>query len=328
MAVQWVRTAVLASALAFATSPAAAKDKVVFGLDWRAQSEYGGFYQAAVTGIYDSYGLDVTLKSGGPQINTAQLLLAGALDIAVVGDSFIPINAVKEGANYTTVAAFFQKDPICIIVHRAAGYTSLEQLKGKPILVSTDAWDSWWKWAKAKYGYADSQGRPYPYSMVPWLNDKTLSQQSYITNEPYQLMKAGGDPQTFLLADYGFSAYANLAMTSRKLIAERPELVRRFIDASIKGWYSFMHDDHTKALAAIEKDNPDYTAGNAEFSIAAMKEHGLVESGDAKTLGIGAMTDARWREFFDSMVTAGLYPAGFDYKKAYTLQFVDKGLGK
>jgi NitT/TauT family transport system substrate-binding protein len=328
MKAQWAKAGALALGLALSTDFAMAKDKVTFGMSWLAQVEQGGFYQAIAEGIYDSYDLDVTLKTGGPQINTAQLLLAGALDFATVSESFIPINAIKEGANYTAIAAFFQKDPISLIAHRSMGYKSLADFKGKPILISTDAWDSYWKFLTAKYGFSDTQGRPYTYNMAPFFADKTLIQQGYATNEPFLLETGGSDPQVFLLADYGYNCYANVIMTSRKLIAEKPQLVQRFVDATIKGWYSFMHDNHDKALALIMKDNPDYTLPNAEFSTAAMKEHGLVESGDTATLGIGAMTDARWKDFFDAMVQANVYSSDLDYKQAYTLQFVNKGIGK
>lgn len=319
--------AITATALALMTGRAQADDKVTFSTDWLAQAEHGGFYQAITDGIYKSYGLDVTLKMGGPQINTAQLLLAGAFDFAIVSNSFIPLNAIKQGAQYEAVAAFMQKDPQVLIAHKSMGYKSLSDLKGKPILLSSDAWDSYWRFLKVKFGYADSQGRPYTYNMAPFLADKNVIQQGYVTSEPPMIARAGGDPQVFLLADYGYTSYATVLMTSKKLVAEKPQLVQRFIDASIKGWYSYLYGSHAKALAMIKHDNPDYTDQNDKDSTDAMIKYGIIDSGDAKKLGIGAMTDARWKDFFDTMVQAKVYEPTLDYKQAYTLQFVDKGVG-
>ena len=269
----------------------------------------------------------MTIKQGGPQVNTAQLLLSGAVDMAIEANSFVPLNAAKENAGYVAVAAFFQKDPQVLMSHPESGFKTLADLKGKPILISNDAWETYWKFLKVKYGFDDSQGRPYTFNLAPWLADKTLTQQGYLTSEPFSARAAGVDPIVFLLADYGYSTYSQVLMVSKKMIAEKPQAVQGFIDASIKGWNNFLNGDHSKGLALIIKDNPDYTVKMNEDSIKALKDNGIVVSGDAKTLGIGAMSDARWKDFFDTMTKAGVYPADLDYKQAYTLQFVNKKVG-
>jgi NitT/TauT family transport system substrate-binding protein len=325
----WRITIGAALALAFAAGaqPAFAEEKVTFLTDWLAEAEHGGFYQALAEGLYKAEGLDVTIRQGGPQVNTAQLLLSGAVDMAIQANSFIPLNALKENANYVAVAAFFQKDPQVLMSHPEAGFKDLADLKGKPILISNDAWETYWKFLKVKYGFDDKQGRPYTFNLAPWLADTTLSQQAYVTSEPFAARAAGVNPTVFLLADYGYSTYSQVLMVSKKMIAEKPKVVQSFIDASIKGWNSFLNGEHSKAVALIIKDNPDYTLKMNDDSIKALKDAGIVDSGDAKTLGIGAMTDARWKDFFDTMVKAGVYPANLDYKQAYTLQFVDKKVG-
>jgi NitT/TauT family transport system substrate-binding protein len=212
--------------------------------------------------------------------------------------------------------------------HKEAGFTSPADMKGHPVLIASGAWDSFWKFLVVKFGFTNDQGRPYTFNLAPFLADKKLIQQGYLTSEPFTARAAGADPAVFLLADYGYSSYATMVMTSKKLVAERPDLVQRFVDASILGWRSFMHGDNAKAIDLITKDNPDYPRALAEQSIAAMNDHGIVESGDAQQLGIGAMTDARWKEFFDLMVAAGVYKPDLDWHAAYTLQFVNKGVGK
>jgi NitT/TauT family transport system substrate-binding protein len=311
--------------LAAVACPARAADRITFGTDWQAEAEHGGFYQAVADGSYARAGLDVVIKQGGPQVNTPLLLATGFYDFAVISNDSQALNLVREGSPYVIVAAFFQKDPDILMAHKEMGFASPADMKGHPILIASGAWDSFWKFLVLKFGFTNAQGRPYTFNLAPFLSDKKLIQQGYLTSEPFTARAAGADPSVFLLADYGYSSYATMVMTARKLVAEKPDLVQRFVDASILGWRNFMHGDNAAAIALIRKDNPDYPPALARQSIAAMNEYGIVESGDALTLGIGAMTDARWQEFFDLMVAGGVYKPDLDWRAAYTLQFVNKG---
>lgn len=307
--------------------PASALDRVVFGTDWRAEAEHGGYYAAIAEGIYARYGIEVELRQGGPQINQTQLLAAGRLDFAIVSNSFLPLNVRQQHIPLVAVAALFQKDPSVLIAHRGAGYTNLASLKGKPIMIGGDTRVGWWLFLKARFGYTDAQIRPYTFNLAPFLTNPKAIQQGYLTSEPFLIRQAGGDPQVFLLADSGYASYGSLIETSAKLAHDNPGLVRRFVDASIKGWYLYLYGDPAPANALIKKDNPDQTDALLAYARATMKSHGIVDSGDSKTLGIGAMSDARWREFFEIMAKQGLYPSNMDYRAAYTLRFVDHGVG-
>jgi NitT/TauT family transport system substrate-binding protein len=305
-----------------------AADRVTFGTDWLAQAEHGGFYQSVADGTYARNGLDVVIKQGGPQLNTPLLMAAGFYDFALISNDSQALNLVREGSPYVIVAAFFQKDPDILMAHKAAGFASLADMKGHPVLISSGAWDTFWKFLVVKFGFTNDQGRPYTFNLAPFLNDKKLIQQGYLTSEPFTARAAGADPTVFLLADYGYSSYATMVMCARKLVAEKPELVQRFVDASAQGWRNFLHGRNGPAIELILKDNADYSPTLAAQSIAAMNEHGIVESGDAVSLGLGAMTEARWKEFFELMVQAGVYQPDLDWHAAYTLQFVNKGPAK
>jgi NitT/TauT family transport system substrate-binding protein len=149
-----------------------------------------------------------------------------------------------------------------------------------------------------------------------------------VTSEPYEVEKQGGfKPNVFLLADQGYSTYATLIEARRDMVEKSPDLVQRFVDASAVGWYHYLYGDNKKANEAIKKDNPEMTDDQIAFSIAKMKEYGIVDSGDTLKLGIGAMTDARVKDFFDKMVKTGIVKPDTDYKKAFTTQFVNKGVG-
>ena len=301
--------------------------KIVFGTDWKAEAEHGGYYQAIATGIYKRNGLDVSLRQGGPQVNHAQLLAAGRLDFNIATNSFVPLNYVHENIPMVAVAAMFQKDPSVLIAHPGQGEDSLAALKGKPIMIGSDTRVGSWIFLKKKFGYTDDQIRPYTFSVAPFLADPKAIQQGYLSSEPFTIEQAGVKPVVLLIADAGYASYSSLIETSQKLVHDNPALVQRFVDASIEGWKSYLYGDPAPGNALIKRDNPEMTDALLAYGIAKLKQYGIVDSGDAKKYGIGVMTDARWRDFFDTMAGAAVYPKDMDYKKAYTLAFVDKKLG-
>ena len=309
------------------TRPAGAEDKVTLGTNWKAQAEHGGFYQAVATGLYKKAGLDVTIRMGGPQVNHPQLLAAGVIDFNIGSSSFGALNYVQGAIPMVTVAAIFQKDPQVLISHPGQGNDTLTAMKGKPILVGAGSRATFWNFLKAKYGYTDDQIRPYTFNMAPFLADTSAIQQGYLTSEPYKIEQAGVKPLVHVLADAGYNSYSCMIETSWKLVREKPDLVQRFVNASIEGWYAYLYGDPGPGNALIKKDNPDMTDDVIAYGAGALKKYGVVDSGDARTLGIGAMTDARWKEFLGTMAGIGLYPRDLDLARAYTLAFVNRKVG-
>ncbi len=318
-------TIALASVLA---SPFAAHaaDKIVFGIDWRAEAEYGGYYQALAKGIYAKHGLDVTIREGGPQVNHMQLLMAGRLDFNLGGGRAVEF--VQNNLPYVAIAAIFQKDPAVLISHPNQGISGFESLKGRPVAIAADARQSWWRFLAAKYGYTDAQTKLYTFSMAPFLADKTLTQQGYLGSEPYLIEQAGHfKPNVLLVADGGYRGYGNIITTGRKMVEERPGVVQRFVDASMEGWYSYLYEDPAPGNKEIRAANPEMTDALIAYGRQVMKDHGIVDSGDALTLGIGAMTAERWAEYYNGMVAIGVYPPGLAIDKAYTTAFANKRVG-
>jgi NitT/TauT family transport system substrate-binding protein len=320
--------AALAGVLWAGTEPALALDKVTFGTNWKAEAEHGGFYQAVADGTYERYGLDVTIRQGGPQVNHSQLLAAGKIDFNMGGNLFEQFNFTQNNVPMVTVAAVFQKDPQVLIAHPDTGIRGFQDLKGKTILLSSDGRLTFWLWLKQNFGLADSQVKPYTFNPAPFVVDKNAAQQGYVTSEPYAVQQqAGFEPVVMLMADAGYDGYATTIETSWKLVKEKPDVVQRFVDATAVGWYSYLYGDPSKANALIRKDNADMTDDQIAYSIAAMKRHGIVDSGDSLEHGIGAMTKERWESFFKKAAGWGSYPADLPLEKAYTLQFVGKGAG-
>jgi NitT/TauT family transport system substrate-binding protein len=317
----------LALAASLVAAQAQKLDKVRFGTNWVAEAEHGGFYQAVADGTYAKYGLDVTIVPGGPNVNNRILLPVGKLDFYMSANTLQSFDAVEHNIPTVTVAASFQKDPQVLITHPGKA-EKLEDLRKLTLYVSKEGMASYFQWLKADYSFDETKVRPYTFNPQPFLADENSAMQGYVTSEPYAIETQGGfKPKVFLLADQGFNAYSTLIETRRDLVEKRPDLVQRFVDASAIGWYHYIYGDSGPGNALIKKQNPEMTGSLLAYSIAKMKEYGIVDSGDSVKLGIGAMTEARMKSFFEKMVRAGVAKRGLDLKRAYTLQFVNKGVG-
>jgi NitT/TauT family transport system substrate-binding protein len=293
-----MRLAVLAAMAGWVglAEPALALDKVKFVTNWLADPEQGGFFQAVADGTYTQYGLDVTIIPGGPQTNGALLLLFGQIEFFMGGDMI--------------------------------GSLISDLPHAKPAYVGAGAINTFYAWMKLVDGFKDENIRPYNFNSAPFIMNKQSIQQGYLTAEPFEIEKQGHfKPNVFLLSDYGYDTYSTMIMTRADIIKKNPDLVQRFVDASAIGWYDYLYGDNSKANALIKTNNPDITDAQIAYSIDEMKHHGVIDSGDAVKLGIGAMTDARWKDFFDKMVAIKMVAPTTDYKQAYTLQFVNKGVG-
>jgi NitT/TauT family transport system substrate-binding protein len=294
-----------------------------FATDWRAQAEQGGFYEALATGEFARRGLAVTIVPGGPGVNVPLLVASGAVEMGIGSNSFIVMNLAAEQVPVKAVAAFMQKDPQVLIAHPDAGVRTLADMKGRPILLSDASISAFWVWLKAKYGFTDDQVRKYNFSSAPFLADKRIVQEGYLTSEPYTLEKeAHFKPLVFLLADEGYPGYAAMVLAPDVLIAANPGAVRAFVEASAAGWRAYLEGDARPGDAFILKDNPEMTEDVLAQARDKMRRFGIVESGDAKAAGIGDMTDARWASFFKVASAQGVYPKTLDYRRAYTLRFV------
>jgi NitT/TauT family transport system substrate-binding protein len=313
-----ILSSIVLAASICSTPSANADDHITILTSWYAQAEHGGFYQAQATGLYKKARLDVTIKMGGPQVNGMQLLVGGQADF-ILGYDFQVLSSVEAGIPVTTVAAPFQFDPQGMLTHDDV--KSLADLKGKTILVAGSGRTSWWPWLKEKFGYSDGQTRPYTFNLQPFFADANVAMQAYPSSETFQADRANVKTHFFLFADAGYPPYNTTIVGMKTTLAEKPEVVARFVKASMEGWKSYLADP-APGNALIKKDNPEMTDAQLAFGVAQLKTLKLVTGGDAATLGIGAMTDARWKKTYDYMVSAKLLKPGTDYKSAYTLKYV------
>jgi len=312
----------LAAALAAASAGALAQEKFSYTTNWYAQAEHGGFYQALATGLYKKAGLDVSIKMGGPQVNTVLLMAAGQTD-CVLGDPVQSIKVWEQGIRAVTVAASFQKDPQVLIGHPGV-VDKMADLKGKTLLVSPIASTTYWPWLKSTFKLDDAQIRPYTFNIQPFIADKNIVQQGYLSSEPYAIEKeAGFKPTVMLLSDHGWPPYSTTIVCLDKTVRERPKAVAAFVKASMEGWKSYLLGDPKPANALIRKDNPNMDDERIAMGIRLLNQSGMVLGGDAATQGVGIVTDARMKATYDMMVAMKLLdPAKVDLAKTYTTEFV------
>src|ERR1700761_9400942 len=320
----------------FAALPARAQDekqagkldKVSFGTNWVAEAEHGGFFQAVADGTYKKYGLDVTIVPGGPNENNRMLLIAGKIDFFMTANTLLAFDAVANKVPVVSVASIFQKDPQVFLTHPEARITKIEELKPLTLFVSKEGITSYFQWLKSEYGFSEKNVRPYTFNAQPFIASPQSAMQGYVTSEPFAVEKAAGfKPGVLLLADYGFNTYSTLIETRQDVIEKKPDLVQRFVNASIIGWDNYLYGANAAANAMIKKLNPEMTDELLAYSVAKMKEYGIVDSGDSIKNGIGALSDERVTSFFQKMVKAGIVKSDLDYRKSYTLQFVNKAVG-
>jgi len=293
--------------------------RIVFGANWYAQAEHGGFYQAVADGTYAKHGLKVEIRTGGPQINAMQLLLAGKYDIAM-GDDLQTLKAIEQDLPLVTIATTFQRSPTVLLSH--PGPTKLDELRERPIFIGQTSETTYWPWLKSTFGFSDKYKKPYS-TIQPFLADKQSVTQGYLASEPFMVTRAGVTPKIFLLGEYGYPPYAQTLVTTRNTLKNKPEVLRRFVEASAEGWRNYLRDP-SAGNSLIRRDNPQMEQDVLNYGVAAMRQHGLVTGGDAATRGLLTMTDARWLATYQFMLQNKLIKPSVDPKRAYTTEIVDQ----
>ena len=302
-------------------------DRVSFQTNWRAQAEHGGYYQAVAAGLYRQAGLEVELRMGGPQQNPAQLLLGGRVDM-IMSNGFQALNYVRENLPFLCIGAVMQKDPQVLMAHEGAGNDSFEAMRGKPILIGAEGRVTFWPILRAKFGFTDQQIRPYTINLAPFLADRNTIMQGFLSSEPFAAIQAGARPKVHLIADAGYENYQTTIDISARMVAEKKDVVQRFVDATMLGWSQYMKGENVAAAnALIKRDNPEMDDAKIAYAVKAMNENGIVLSGEATRLGIGAMTHERWASFYQTLVQTGVHAAGLDLRRAYSLDFVNRRVG-
>lgn len=305
-----------------------ALDKVVLGINWAGQASWGGFYQAIADGTYEKHGIDVEIMTGGPQVNLRPMLPAGRLDFLLTPDLLTSFDNATNNIPTMAIAQFGVKNPTSLITHKGA-YKDFKSLVDAPTVMMTRGMQiTSWRWMVTEFGFREEQLKPYHFSMAEFLSDPKMVQQAYAMIEPNLAAAKGVQIDTYILADYGYDTYGTVLMTRNDLIEKNADLVQRFVDASIEGWYTFLYGDNSKGSKAIMDSNADMTAEELKAEVKLMRDLGIIDGAETLDKGIGAIDMARVKHFLSVIEKAGLYKKGeVDLAKAVTDRFVNKGVG-
>jgi NitT/TauT family transport system substrate-binding protein len=298
--------------------PARAATKVRLLTNWFAEAEHGGFYQAAATGLYEKAGLDVEIRQGNAQLNGMQLLLGGEADIIMSYDITI-LNSAEKGAPVKAFFTSFQFDLIGLMTR--PDVSSLAELKGRKVYFGANGYSSYWPWLKQQFGFTDDMAGPKGPNLATFFDDPTSAVAGYLTAEPYLAVQRNVPVKFFLFADQGYPPYANTMVTTVDYLKNNSDVVARFTRASVEGWKDYLRDP-SAGNALIKQLNPQMPDAHIAYSLQKMRDVKAVEGGDAATMGIGIMTEARWGKTRDFLVGAKLLKPETEWKRVFTTDYI------
>jgi NitT/TauT family transport system substrate-binding protein len=287
--------------------------------DWYPQPEHGGFYEAQLKGYYRDEGLDVTILPGGPFNNSEQQVAMGTIDFGMNSSDHV-LESVSRGEPLVAIAATMQNDPQGIMVHENSPVKTFADVEGHTVAVKPGS--TWFMYLEKKYQWKNVREIPTNFSVATFVSDPNYIQQAFITSEPFFAKKAGAEPRFLLVSDTGYAPY-RVTYTTRNMIAQHPDIVAKFVRASLKGWRDYMQDP-TAVNAVIMKLNPAMNQEWMQFSWQQLKDHNFV-MGDAPDGSQQGQFDAeRWQRMYDQLVSLKVITQPFDPKVAYTTQFLPK----
>jgi NitT/TauT family transport system substrate-binding protein len=285
--------------------------------DWYPQPEQGGYFTAIVKGYYQAEGLDVTVLPLGQYTSGLQVVASGGAEFGLsAGDQIL--EAVSNGLPLVAVGATMQHDPQAVMVHKDSPVHDFPDLEGHSVAAQPGA--TWFRYIVSKYHLKSVRETPATHSIANFLADPTYIQQVFVTSEPYFVTMAGGTYRTMLISRTGYDPY-RVFFTQRGLIDKHPEIVAKFVRATIKGWQEYLRDPGP-ANALILKLNPAQNSTQMKFTLQAIKDGNFITGTDQTGAEIGKMNAARWAALNEQLTTLGLIRKPIDPTTAYTLKFL------
>ncbi len=284
--------------------------------DWYPQPEMGGFYQAQMQGLYKAAGLDVTIAPGGPSIVSDQQVATGQAQFAMESSDQILVS-VSRGLPLVAVAATMQQDPQAIMVHANSSIHNFPDLENHAIAAKPGS--IWFEYLVSRYNLHNVRQIPATYSVANFLQDPDYIQQCFVTSEPYFARKAGADVRTILISSSGYQPY-RIFFTSRSFLAAHPDIVDKFVKASIQGWKNYL-DDPAMVDAELGKLNPAMSTDQMQFSVQTLKDQHFIDGLGTPDSHLGHFTAERWNNLYQQLVSLKVTAQPIDPATAYTLQF-------
>jgi NitT/TauT family transport system substrate-binding protein len=298
--------------------PASGLTPVILQADWYPQPEHGGFYTALVKGYYREEGLDVSIHPGGPYLSVYQQVAVGAAQFGMGGSDRI-LEADAEGQPLIAVAGTMQHDPQGIMVHKDSPVHSFADLEGHAIAVQPGA--TWFRFLAKRYHLANIREIPATMSVANFISNPDYIQQAFATSEPFFARQAGVDSRLLLVSDSGFATY-RVIFTTRDFLQRHPDVVAKFVRASLRGWRDYLADP-SAAHAAVAKLNPALSPAWMQFSWEQLRDGNFVVGDPGKGEQFGKMDPRRWSDLYNQLLDLKVIDKPIDPTTAYTLQFAE-----
>ncbi|WP_051318511.1 ABC transporter substrate-binding protein [Cohnella thermotolerans] len=289
--------------------------KVTQVTNWFAEPEHGGQYAALAKGFYKDAGLDMTIQSGGPGVSSTQIVASGQAEFGM-GQADEILLARQNGIPLVAIAATFQKNPQGIMFHKGK-FKDLSELNGHKVYIASGA--SYWEYLKKAYKLDKVEELKYTGSLANFVADPDSATQIYVTSEPFTMEQEGVDTEYFLNYDLGYKQYGNVLYTTEDYLKKHPDIVKAYVEASVKGW-DYYKDNSEEINKVMQEKNPDLKLEAMAFGAKAQEP--LVYGGDAETHGVGYMSKDIWEGLQKQLVDIGLLKKVEPVDDVFTNEFL------
>lgn len=295
------------------------KDKITVVLNWFPEAEHGGYYAALVHKYYEEAGLDVEILPGGVDVQVLPMVAMNRVTFGIENADQLLL-ARASGAPVVAVAAPIQVSPRCLLVHEASGIKSFEDLKDMTLAMSPRAAFS--DWLRKKYPLKGVKFVPYPGNVSQFVVDPNYGCQGYNISEPFVARSKGAKPRVMMVADTGYNPYTSMIVASEKTLKDKPDIVARFVAASMKGWEKYLAEP-AETHAFINRLNPEMGMDILDFGAKELQS--MCSNEDTKSLGTGAMTPARWTTLVSQLEEIEAIKKGsVNAEQAWSAEFLPK----
>lgn len=290
-------------------------DVIAVQLNWKAESEHGGLYQAEADGLFVASDQKVKLVPGGPGAQIGVELALERCQFAMANaDDVVLLRA--EGIDIVAVMAAMQDNPRCVMVRADSGIESLKDLAGKTFQHGPRPFA---EFMRSEGLLKDVKEVPYQGSVAGMVADPNVIIQAYSSSEPLLAREEGLDVDVLMVSELGFNPYSSVLVTSGKLIRENSQRVQKFVTATREGWRNYLTDP-AKGNEGILKANSQMTAKALQLGMPELRK--LAQPNELPLESVGEMSTKRWEQLVDQLTKLDLLDTEVAASDCFTLEFL------
>ncbi|MEL7338788.1 MAG: ABC transporter substrate-binding protein, partial [Planctomycetota bacterium] len=275
--------------------------KIAVQLNWYAEAEHGGIFQGVADGSYKSAGLDVEIRSGGPNAPIVAEVVMGRAMFAIANADDVVL-ARQQEAPIVALMAVAQNHPRCVLVRDDSPAQSLQDLKG--MTFQAQAGRGYLSYME-KLGLLDGVKMvPYGGSVSALSDNPNVAIQGYSYSEPFVAKSANIPTRSLMVSDLGWNPYSSVLVTSESTIKEYPKQVAAFVGATRKAWATYLEDPENANAEILKMNQQGMMTDALQFGAEGLRELALPDGLSADQLGM--MTAERWQTLVQQMTDLGL----------------------